>query len=105
MSFYGDGTFEFVSSMERPYFQNAHWALTETNLWSWLANFTPENNEGFTFSNDATLKILQDKMFEQEIAQEHSGFSFGYTMRNMKFIAEHGYDTFQMSWQNNANIN
>lgn len=102
MSFYGDGSFDFVGTMERDYFKNAHWALTETNLWTWFANFTPPNNEGFTFCNDDTLKILENKMLEQDVAHNHSGFSFEYTMKNMKYIAEHGYNAFQTAWQNNT---
>ena len=101
MAFYGTGLFEFVGPNVQNYFKNAHWALSQTNMWEWLANFTPQNNEDFLFCNDDNLKIVEQKMFEQDVAHDHSGLSFAYTMRNMKYIAQHGYDAFHTMWLNN----
>lgn len=105
MAFYGDGLFEFVSDSSREYFKNAHWAITETNMWEWLATFTPPNNEGFSYCEHPYLKMIETKMFEQEIAQGHSGSSYGITLRNMKYIAEHGYDAFRTLWYNQQSQN
>jgi len=102
MSFYGDGLFEFVSDHERYYFKNAYWALTQTNLWSWLANNTFSNIESLIFSDNINIKMLKSKMFEQDIAHNHSGFTFGYTLQNMKYLSKNGYESFRELWLNNC---
>ena len=104
MAFYGDGQFDFVEDSARAYYQNAHWALTETNMWEWLATFTPPNNQGFMYCNDDNLTIVERKMFEQDVAQNHTGATFGITMINMKYIAENGYDAFRTLYLNQNQI-
>ena len=101
-AFFVERIFDFVEGIqEREFFKNAYWAITATDMWTWLSTFNPSNNEGFIFCNDENLKIIENKMFEQDIAKAHSGFSFAYTMRNMKFIAINGYDAFRILWLNN----
>ena len=97
--FFGNGDFEFISYAldDREYYRNAHWAITETNMWNWMRNFEPTYG-GFTFSNAPNIDIISKKMYEQDIARGHSGASFGITMRKMETIAKYGYDNFRDAW-------
>lgn len=101
-SYFGDGLFDFISSdlPDKEYYKNAHWAITECNLWLWLKNYTPDNNKGFVFTDDIEIKIISKKMFEQNIATGHSGASFNITMYKMNYIAKNGYDAFRNMWYN-----
>ena len=44
--------------------------------------------------------IVEQKMFEQDVAHNHSGVTFSMTMTNMKYIAENGYDAFRTLYLN-----
>lgn len=97
--FYGDGTFDFIPPENSvAYYRNAHWAITQTKMWDWLHSFSVSDKEGFMFCSHPNLKIIEEKMYEQDVAHGHSGASFGFTMRQMEYIAIHGYDAFRQVW-------
>lgn len=66
-------------------------AITKLELWKWLKEFEPEENKGFTFSN---CKEIEDISKEMKYHYSHSGFSFAWTMRNLQYVAKHGFDAF-----------
>ena len=96
MTKYGNGEFEFVKdNSTREMYQNAHWAITEVRLWDWLANYDVDEEKGFMFSVGVELEMIGEKMREQDVAQLHSGYSYGVTMRSMHYIAKNGYGMFR----------
>lgn len=95
--YYGDGEFEFVKHVgSRELFKNAHWAITQCELWEWLREYKVDIENGFMFSRTYELDRINDKMREQsDVAGEHSGLSYAVTMRNMNYIAKNGYNAFR----------
>lgn len=67
---------------------NMHTAITDANAWEWLRNF---NGESFMFSNDPEILLITGKLAG---ANNHSGFSFGWTMRQLEGLAKMGPDAF-----------
>ena len=75
------------SPYESTLLADAHQAVTQCEAWSWLATYDPEN--GFMFSSHPTLDRITAAMTHLD---EHSGSSFGFTMRVMQSIAKRGWD-------------
>jgi hypothetical protein len=98
--FYGSGDFNFISSdlCDGPYYRNAHWAISQCEMWDWMRTFEPHPTNGFMFTIHPNLKIIEKKMYEQQIARGHSGASYGITMRQMSYIAKNGYEQFKQLW-------
>jgi hypothetical protein len=94
MNYFGDGKFCFIDEYLRPYLENAHWAITQCELWDWLRRYSPPDGKGFMFSTTPELERINKKMFEQDIAGGHSGSSYGCTMRAMEYIAKNGYEKY-----------
>lgn len=67
---------------------NMHTAITDANAWEWLRNF---NGESFMFSNDPEILLITGKLAG---ANNHSGFSFGWTMRQLEGLAKMGPEAF-----------
>ncbi len=64
-------------------------AITDLNLWPWLTNYTPEKGEGYMFSNHENITKICNAM-----KGSGSGSTFSWTMRNMEYIAKHGWETY-----------
>lgn len=93
LRYYGDGEFDFISNLStRELLRNAHWAVTQCELWNWLRAF---DEAGFMFSRAPNLARIMDKMVEQPEGQLHSGSSFACVMRSMEYIAKNGYAAFR----------
>jgi hypothetical protein len=71
-------------------------AITQCNLWEWLREYTPEEGKGFMFSQHPNL----DKINAAMKYQGHSGSSYGWTMRQMEYIAKHGWTLFEFTNKN-----
>ena len=85
------GNFEYVTdNSEREILINAWQAITMTENW----NFVKQPIESFSWSNDPRINIISNKMVELGY-NEHSGSSFGYTMRAMQYIAQNGEDKYK----------
>ena len=92
------GKFEYVTcSSEREMLSNAWLAITQTETW----NFVKQPVESFMMCNDNRIWIITAKM-EELGYYGHSGFSFGWTMRQMQYIAQNGENSYRiLRLQNN----
>ena len=100
MTKYGNGQFEFISESDRGMMQDAHKAISECELWDWLATFEPDPSKGFMFlRNSPELERINEKIYASKSGSFHSGGSYSDTMRNMYFIAQHGYDAFRVLFE------
>ena len=92
----GNGGFEFASEWSRPYFKSAHQAISRCELWNWMQTYEPDKDRGFMFArNVPELYRLNNEMMNDPVNGGHSGASYACTMRNMEFIAKHGYQRFK----------
>lgn len=95
---YSNDMFDFITcSMTKSCMLNGVWALNQTNMWNWLREFEPLSSNGFMFSPDKELNIIEKMMDSSEASVQvgHSGASFALTMRNLKFIANNGLDAYR----------
>ena len=74
--------------------QDADDAVTKCELWDWLKNVpTPtKEDEGFMFSVDPNIMKIDKEM---KLYDYHSGSSYGWTMRQMEYIAKNGWESFR----------
>ena len=80
------GEFKYVNDKHsRVMLQNAYQAVNQTETW----NFVKKDIESFSLSSAPEIWRITNKM-EQLGYNGHSGFSFGWTMRQMQFIAKNG---------------
>ncbi len=77
--------------------QDADNAITSCGLWDWLRDYTPTENKGFMFSEHPNLTQIRSAMKYGG----HSGASYGWTMRQMEYIAKHGWTLFEFVKRNN----
>jgi hypothetical protein len=90
--------FDFIQDeSSRWLLTNGYTAISQLELWDWLKTFEP-GECGFAFSDDPNISIIAKKMHELSGDAHHSGTSFGWTMRNLEFIAKHGMDKFKELW-------
>ena len=90
--------FDFITcSMTKSCMLNGIWSMNHTNMWDWLRDFEPLPTNGFMFSLDKELHIIENIMESSEapVQISHSGASFALTMRNLKFIANNGLDAYR----------
>jgi len=88
--------FTFIRDMHtRNMIENGYQAVSQLELWSWLRNYEPEDGHGFMFSSSPNLDRITQQMESLPNSVGHSGSSFGYTMRNLHFIAKHGIDAYK----------
>ena len=62
----------------------------QKDVWKYLHDYSPPAGKGFMFCDDNVVSRIGNKM---EIG--HSGTSFGWTMRNLEFIAKNGLDEYR----------
>jgi hypothetical protein len=87
----GDGKFEYISDIwEREMLVNAWQAITSTNNWDFVA----QSIGSFMWSTDPRINQISIQM-ERLGYTGHSGCSFGCTMRNMQYLAQHGESKFK----------
>ena len=68
-------------------------SITEKELWNWLKEYSPNENEGFMFSNHPNLNIIGNSKLVQ--SDGHSGATFAYAFRCMECIAKKGFKSFE----------
>lgn len=85
------GEFKYINSPHsREMLQNAYNAITQTETWG----FIKKDIDSFMCSDSPEVWIITKKMVELGY-DAHSGFSFGWTMRQMQFIAKNGEKEFK----------
>lgn len=62
----------------------------QKDVWKYLHDYSPPEGKGFMFCDDTVVSRIGTKM---EVG--HSGTSFGWTMRNLEFIAKNGLDAYR----------
>ena len=69
--------------------RDAHEAITKCDLWDWMRSYTPQEGLGFVFTSHPNLDAINKAM---KMMDDHSGGSYGWTMRQMESIAKIGWD-------------
>jgi hypothetical protein len=89
------GKFEYVKCAHtREMLANAWQAINLTETW----DFVRMPTESFMMSRDDRIWVITAKM--EELGYDgHSGFSFGWTLRQMQFIAQYGETRFRENYQ------
>ena len=87
----GSDNFNYLScSQERKMLTNAFQAISITENW----NFMKQDIESYQLSSDPKIETISKKM--NELGYDgHSGFSFGWTMRQMQTIAKYGAEYYK----------
>jgi hypothetical protein len=90
------GKFPYIKEIHtREMLENAYQAITLTETW----DFVKGDIESFQMSNDNRIWVITDKMKELGY-DNHSGYSFGYTMRQMQNLARYGPEKFMNNFIN-----
>lgn len=85
-----EGQFLYIIDIfTREMLVNAWNSITQLKLWDYMKKDT----DSFVFSNDNEIKLIMKKMVELGY-DEHSGCSFGWTMRQIQYIAINGEKQF-----------
>jgi hypothetical protein len=61
----------------------------ESCTWSYLRDNPPSESTGYMFANNPVFNAINGNM-----QVGHSGSSYGWTMRNLQYIATHGLDAY-----------
>ncbi len=93
-----DADFDKIKDVHtRQMIENAYHAISMTEGgWDYMKNF---NEESFMFSSNPMIRTISDNM-EKLGYNDHSGASFGWTMRYMEYLAKNGKDAFIASFEN-----
>ena len=85
------GEFKYVSSTNtREMLRNAYQAINQSETWPFIRN----DIKSFMFSDAPEIKLISKKMAQLGY-YGHSGFSFGWTIRQMQFIAKNGEEEYK----------
>jgi len=98
-TYYGLNTankFAFIEDIDtREYLQSAHQAITSCELWDWLRDY---NTNTFMWDRSPEVTRIREKMREDPINGNHSGSSYGWTMRQMESLAKIGYNAYKQEY-------
>ena len=90
MSNTDDTSFKFVNNLNtREILVNAYQAIQLTEMW----NFMKKDITTYMWGKNPEITNILNKMSDLGYGG-HSGSSFGWTMRQMQYIAQHGEDDF-----------
>jgi|Laugrespbdmm15sn_2_1035079.scaffolds.fasta_scaffold108386_1 hypothetical protein len=98
-------SFDFVKSdEERMFLISAYSAIGDSELWNWLKTYDPDLSRGFMFTTCPELDRLRDSLNNDPVNYNHSGSSYGMTMRQMQYIAKNGYSKYRTEYIRNINL-
>lgn len=84
------GDFSFIyDDATRIYLKDAWQAIEKTNTWEDLKRNDVPGEGGFMFSSHPVIKKISSAMDD---SLGHSGATFGWTMRQMEYIAKDGWE-------------
>jgi RING-type zinc-finger len=66
----------------------AYETISKNNDWEYLHDFVVDESVGFMNCKDAKIREIMNKIAKDY--DNHTGFTMGYTMRQMHFIAKYG---------------
>jgi hypothetical protein len=84
----GNGSFEYIEGFRSDYV-NAYKAVTETNNWEFVKNYSGS----FMMGTEREIYQIGEKM--ESLGSSHSGMSFAIVMRSMQFLAKNGEEKFK----------
>ena len=86
-----EGIFSFYTgdNLFRNGLEKTYQAVTNTNNWENLSNYIVDPNKGFMFSSEEFLSEVSNETERLQVG--HSGASWGCCMREMHYIAKHGW--------------
>ena len=87
-----EGNFNTITHFEdyeRTSLQNMYNAISKRKLWDWMRT-PPPANTGFMFYDHPNITLISNDVN----SDGHSGSSFAWCMRNMQYIAEHGWTAY-----------
>jgi hypothetical protein len=91
------GDFSFIRDpLTRMFLHDAYQAVSMADVWSALRSESPPADRGFMFHSSPTTDMIQKCMRH---LNDHSGASYGITMRCMERIAKDGWDFFVSEYQ------
>lgn len=99
-----ESDFDFIKcSMTKACLINGCWAIDQTGLWDWLKNYEVNPNNGFMFAMEHEINVIGNAMERAgaPYKQSHSGASFGFTMRNLHYIAQNGLEAYKIKYLEN----
>jgi hypothetical protein len=97
--------FSFIAdTTSRNLFINGCHAVSRCEAWDFLKNYTPNPDEGFMFTQHPIISQIGKMMENCPYPPGHSGFSFGWTMRQLKAFAKNGYDDYKNMWLTRATV-
>ena len=67
-------------------------AVTGAEMWDWLKTYEPDEGKGFMYSDHPNLDKINSRMYK--LYNGHSGSSYGWTMRQLQFIAKNGFNAY-----------
>ena len=67
-------------------------AIDMLEAWDSLARYSPPKDTGFMFDDSSFMKRINSKI--AELYDGHSGSSYGWTMRQIEYIAKNGVDKY-----------
>ncbi len=71
--------------------KDAHKAITDLGLWDWMKTATPPAGQGFMYWHPRPAEL---EKINSSLTPDHSGASYGWTMRQMEAIAKHGWERY-----------
>lgn len=77
-----------LDSWDAEMLNDAYGAITATDSWDKMKNF---NGESFMFNSEPWISNILTAM---QYRNNHSGASYGWTMRQMEYIAKNGWEAY-----------
>ena len=91
------GNFDYIKSEnDREMIENAYRAVNQLELW----HFMKKDCESYMMTSSPEINKIANKMIELGY-DGHSGFTFGWTMRQIQSIAKQGEKKFMENWVKN----
>jgi hypothetical protein len=88
------GNFDYIKSVgTREMLANAYQSINQLELW----NYMKQDTDSYMMSLDPEIRRISAKIDELGY-HNHSGVSFGWTMRQMQHIAKYGESHFKTEW-------
>ena len=86
--------FRFMNQSSADMLRRAYRVMTEIDGWIVLANFAEES---FIFNTNPTIYRLTSAIANDY--NYHSGYSMGWTMRQLEYIAKNGFTSYRAIFQ------